>query len=667
MRTSYSIKAALFCSAAVLSGTSLLAQDDLLGGDVILLDEIELKRSKRDIKTDTATSETTIEQEEIDDRQATTIGELVDSVPGVTLINGASPQGSGINIRGFGANGTYGNDQKVLIQVDGASVGSEELYRISTQLFTDPALYKEVTVLRGLGGSFEYGSGAIGGVLLLETKDASDFTDGEVGFRFRQTFAGNSNGDGFSSSSILAWQPTENVELLANYTYSTQNDQTDGAGNTIGNSAFELPSIALKAKVRFGQDNAHRFEFSYNDSTSQERDVPYDSFGTTSDAFGNVDRDIYTQSAALTYGFNPAGNDLIDLTVQLSYANQEIDQTYVPGSSPLEGTSSWPFLEPLVNADHRYETTKLQIKNNALFTTGQASHDLRYGVEWSQRDRLDASSAPGGTDERLAVFVVDEIDFGNGLTVTPGVRFEDQTITGRGTTTDVYDNDALMGGVSAMYRFDSGFAIFGSAGYTENMPIIDDLGTPAFMTQSEKARNYEIGASYASTSVFSDLDTLAVKATVYQTDVWDVTSYSGIDTIDLSGLELEALYSMDNGFYTDFNANFQRATQVSAGVKGDWDNAPSDQLRLTVGKRFGQTVDLSWEMVANLEMTRATTPSDESFVNNMRVTYRPQTGAFEGVDVRFGIENVFDADYTPHLATRPAPGRTFKLSLAKTF
>lgn len=668
MRACFSHRAALLCSAAFFTTTAAIAQesglDELVDG-VLLLDEIELKRSKRDIQTDTATSVTTIQQEEMDDRQATTIGELVDSVPGVTLINGATPQGSGINIRGFGANGTYGSDQKVLIQVDGASVGSEELYRISTQLFTDPQLYKEVTVLRGLGGSFEYGSGAIGGAVLLETKDAADFTGGEVGFRFRQTLQGNSNGNGFSSSSILAWQPTENFEVLGNVTYSTSDEQTDGAGEVIGNSAFEMPSYALKLRGYMGDALEHRLEFSLNNSTVQDRDVPYDSFGTTADSFGNVDRDIDNTVGTLTYGYNPADNDLIDLTVQLSYADQQIDQSYVSGSSPLENTPSWPFLEPLVNADHQYETTKLLIKNNALFTTGQASHDMRYGVEWSERERLDASSAPGGTDDRLAVFLVDEIDFGNGLTITPGLRFEDQDI---GDDTDHYDNSALMGGVSAQYKFDSGWSVLGSAGYTESMPIIDDLGTPLFMTQPEKARNLEIGVAYANTGVFNDQDSVAFKATAYQTDIWDVTSYSNVATVELQGVELEARYSHDNGFYADLNANFQNGYEFDeANLRSDWRNSPSDQLRLTLGKRFDRTWDLSWEMVANAEKDTNGEVTPSNFVNNVRATYRPQAGALDGLEVRMGIENLFDRFYTPHLATRPAPGRTFKLSLAKTF
>lgn len=198
-------KCALLSSAAMLFAAPVAAQD------TTQLDEIILIESKRDVATDTATPTTTVDQTEIDDRQATTVAELVDSVPGVTLVNGATPpRGSGINIRGFGANGTYGTDQKVLIQVDGgASMGAEELYRISSQLFTDPpALYREVSVIRGMvGGSFEYGTGAFGGVVKAESKNASDFTDGVPGTRVRQTLQFGTNGDTTATSTILAWQP----------------------------------------------------------------------------------------------------------------------------------------------------------------------------------------------------------------------------------------------------------------------------------------------------------------------------------------------------------------------------------------------------------------------------------------------------------------------------
>ncbi|KAA0909628.1 ligand-gated channel [Aquicoccus porphyridii] len=663
MRVNRTVRAALMLGAATIWALPATAQDT-----VTELDEVVLGKSKREVRTDTARSETNVDQDEIEDRQASTIAELTDSVPGVTLINGQSPQGSGINIRGFGANSTYGSDQKVLIQVDDADVGAEELYRIGTQLFTDPALYKQVTVIRGMAGTFEYGSGVIGGLVRLETKDASDFTGGVPGFKLRQTLQFSTNGDGTTSSTIMAWQPTHDFEVLGNFTYATQDEQVDGSGAVIGNSSFELPSWQLKAKKTFG-DGDHSLSFSITETASDDKDVPYDSFMTTGGSFGNVDRKTHQRTATLAYNYNPVGNDMVDLDVILSYADQKIEQSYIPGSSPLEGTPTFPRLLPLVNADHRYETTKLTFKNTARFETGTVFHNLRAGVEFKHKKRRDASSAPGGTDERIALFVVDDMSIGERLTLTPALRYETQNIS---NDTASYTNDALMGGVSAHYRIGNGFAVFGSLAYTENLPIIDDMTTPAYMTQSEKASTVELGFSYDRLDVFTPGDDLSFKATAYKTKVWDVTSYTSatmmpVTDIELEGLELEAAYSVSSGLYMDLNANIQRGRETAPAPGGYWRGIPANQLRLTVGKRWQEELDLSWEVVANARMKRATTPTPSNVVHNLRGTYRPQSGVLKGTELRVGVENLLDLDYTPHLATRKAPGRTIKFTLAKTF
>ena len=323
-------------TALSMAATAAQAQEgDFLG-------TITLGESKRAVQTRTATPLTVIDRRQIDDRQADTIAELIDAVPGVALVNGSTPQGSGISIRGFGANGTFGTDQKVRILVDGATVGGEEIYRVGTQLFTAPALYREVEVIRGTVGSFEYGTGIVGGVVRLETKDASDFTGGTPGLAFDQTLDAWSNGSGFASSSILAWQPTERAEVLLSYTWREQGNQEAGDGDEIGNSACALPSWLAKARLTFGQDDAHTLSVSCTETTSAESDVPYDTFLVTGGTFGNVDRDILSQTAALSYGCNPAGRDLIDLEMTLSHANQEIDQDYVPRSSECADGRPFP-------------------------------------------------------------------------------------------------------------------------------------------------------------------------------------------------------------------------------------------------------------------------------------------------------------------------------------
>jgi hemoglobin/transferrin/lactoferrin receptor protein len=649
-------------AAVVVFGGTSYAQE-AQENDAEFLGTIVLGESKREVQTETATPVTVIDQTEIDDRQAQTIAELIDSVPGVTLLNGSTPSGSGINIRGFGANGTYGTDQKVAIQVDGASVGSEEIYRVGTQLYTDPYLYRSVEVIRGTVGSFEYGSGIIGGIVRLETKDASDFTHGEPGFAFGQTLGASSNGEGFNSSSTLAWQPSDQLELLGNFSWRKQELQSDGDGKDIDNTAFELPSYLLKGRYTFGADRAHAFAFSTTRSKSADRDVPYDSFGTTGGSFGNVDRDTVTQTASLSYTYTPADNELIDLEVLLSYANQEIDQTCLPASAPFGCFS-------VVNADHQYETTRLLARNASFFTTGQVDHELRSGIELIKKERKDAAAAPGGTDNRVALFLIDQMSFGNGWELSPALRYETSEIDGKLNSGKqvTYENESLMGGVSLRYAFDNGLSLFGSYAYTANLPILDDLEKTALMTRSEKSNTYELGFAYDRTGILHTNDTLSFKMNYYQTDLWDVTSYFRVISVRVNGFEIEGSYAAENGFYVDLNANIIDAENTtSKGVVQDWRNTPADSLRLTVGRNVNTSLDLSWEIVAVDRVERNGKSVDGYTTHNLRATFIPQEGILSGTEFRFGVENLADELYKPALATRSAPGRNFKFTVSRLF
>ncbi|SEP21532.1 hemoglobin/transferrin/lactoferrin receptor protein [Salinihabitans flavidus] len=664
---------ALVCLSLALPAA---AQDD--SG---FLGTLILTGGKRDLSFGTALSRTVVNEEEIEDRQASTVAQLIDSVPGVTLVNGTTPQGSGINIRGFGANTTYGTDQKIAVMIDGASVGSEELYRIGTQLFTDPLLYKEVEVLRGTIGSFAYGSGIVGGVVKLETKDPMDYTGGVPGFGGSQAFEFSSNDEGKVSSTTLAWQPTERAGFLLNYTWRDQDDLTAGDGTTIGNSAFQTPSGLAKATFSFGESDEHTLSFSYSQTVADDKDVPYDQFDTSGGTFGNVDRLTDTSQAVIDYRFNPA-NDLIDLRANLSYADQIIEYDYVPGSSPLEGTPTFPFLLRTVEADQRYETTKFTLSNRSLFNTGSVQHDMMSGVELIRRDRADNvdAGAPGGVDNRLAVFVVDEMTMGQ-FSVTPAVRYEKSRVESAGAF-GTFRNDALMGGLALSYDLGNGVSVFGSAAYTEGLPIIDDLGaTPTAlyrMNTPEKSRTFEIGAEYTGTDVFSAGDRFSIRGNAYATRLWDVTSYTvagstsqNLDHVYSEGVELEASYGLANGVYFDLAGHVVQGSEHNPdGTSTVWRNTPADRVQLTVGRKWGDDLDLSWEVVHSADKRDALGGGlSDSTVHNLRATWRPDHGVLDGTEVRFGIENAFDLDHIGHLSspTRKSPGRTFKVSLSKTF
>lgn len=658
-----SLKSALVGSAALALAVGCPAvahaQDStaVSGDDKEFLGTVDIGESTRTIQTQTATPKTVINRQEIEERQAATIAELLDSIPGVTLLNGSTPIGSGINIRGFGANGTYGTDQKVLVMVDGATTGSEELYRIGTQLFTDPLLYKSAEVIRGTVGSFEYGSGVIGGVVRLETSDASDILKGKPGIALNQSLTGQSNGEGFVTSTTGAFMPSDNFEFLANYTYRQQDELTDGNGDKIENSAFKLPSFLVKGAVHFGADNAHTIKVSYNQTTTSDRDVPYDSFGTTN--FGNVDRDTKTRTVTAGYTYKPVDNDYIDLSLVYTYADQQIDQEALSTANTA-----------LLSADQRYQTSKVTLKNGSIFTTGAIRHNLRFGLEYIHRDRKDANSAPGGIDQRMAGFAVYEVSPFRGFTLTPAVRWETQSLKGTldSGSSASYSNEALMGGVSARYELPFGLAAFGSWARTENLPILDDLQTPAYMTQSEKSRSWEGGLSFDRVGLLTQNDRVQVKVNYYDTEMTDNTSYSGVLEVYLDGIEVEASYAIPSGIYVDFNGTIVHGTRLRTnGVIDDWTNLPANNYQLAIGKRFGRVFDIRWEGTLAEDREINGTVHEGYTVHNLRTSWFPKGGILEGLTVRLSAENVFDKFYTPALATRPAAGRNFKLTLSRQF
>lgn len=639
------------------------------------LDPIEVERSLRGVATNTATAETTLDQQELDARQAATLAELMDTVPGVTLSNAATPQGSSINIRGLGSDaGVYGSNTKVNIVLDGVSKGQEELYRQGSTLTVEPELFNEVKVIRGPAESFRFSSGAIGGTVEAVTKDAADFLEGGDTFAVRQKLSFESNGTGLQSSTILAWAPDERLDVIAFMGYREAQDYTDGAGNVAADTGYKLPSAMLKAKYRVS--DALSFTASVARTKNQLRDVSFDFMGSLFPA--RVDADIEDTTAYLAMNYQPLGNPLVNLTAKMIYSDELIENV----SSTTTST--------IYNADNRTKRRALVLENQSVFATGSADHTLLAGLEIGERvrsslshDGSNAGSTPGGKDEYVAVYLTDEIRMG-ALTLTPQLRYEAQTITSDNNTAVAdgaqFSADDWAGALSARYALTESWAVFGTAAYNTNLPIIDDLTSATNIQTTEKATTYELGVSFDRQDSFAEGDRFAAKLSGFDTRIWDNTTYTNYLTytdptadgsnIRLRGLELELSYA-NPAFYVDLNAARIRGTWGD----GSWfNNAPADSVQLTLGKKFlDDQLNLSiearhdWATARNVQSDGSSARSDSFTVYTVSAAYRPQSGTFKDVEFRAAIENLFDEDYQPYLSSRTAPGRSLKFSLAKVF
>ena len=106
-----------------------------------------------------------ITEEDIKQSSARTVGELLQDIPGVQVINSGGQGLKRISLRGEGANRT-------LILIDGQQI-VENKSMDGTALMIDPNLIERIEVIRG-PASVLYGSNAIGGIINIITKKGGD-------------------------------------------------------------------------------------------------------------------------------------------------------------------------------------------------------------------------------------------------------------------------------------------------------------------------------------------------------------------------------------------------------------------------------------------------------------------------------------------------------------
>ena len=136
---------------------------------VTLLDKILVISRTGETAIESLASASHVDQEQLDRRMATTPNEMLLGVPGVAVQADARRVSSSINIRGLQDFG------RVAVIVDGARQNFQRSdHGTQSTFYVDPELIKSVDVIRGPTAN-TYGSGAIGGVVFFDTKDAADF------------------------------------------------------------------------------------------------------------------------------------------------------------------------------------------------------------------------------------------------------------------------------------------------------------------------------------------------------------------------------------------------------------------------------------------------------------------------------------------------------------
>lgn len=688
------IRTALLASAAGLAFGPALAQEAIDPANqstapaaaetrgVFVLDPVVLRAGKPKVASDVPQSVSVVGADQLGDIDATHIGEVLATVPGVAGSGSGSFFGQGFNIRGFGASaaGTAGAEAGIVQLIDGEKKYYES-YRQGS-LFVEPDFLRQVEVLRGPGSSTLYGSGALGGVIAMETIEVGDLlADGATsGGRVKLGYA--SNAKSLFGSVAYGWRPTDDFEALAAFAYRHLGDSKDADGDVIVRANSDTPNLLLKAKKTFG-DQYVAFSYQHleakgdNQDYNQVEGAQIGAFFPGFPGWGVGDITTRDQTARLVWGWKPADNRYVDLTATLSYTNtiKDIRQ----GDDPSE-----PIMESLLGK-RDYGMWKLKINNVADLSGNGYDHFLTAGVELFEQDRTStapSASHPEAKTRSWSAYALSEVTWGN-LTVNSGLRYEKQRSQPKdslGFDANERRFEATEPQIAAIYRLDEQWAVFGSVAFVSRMPSADELydgsmaGAANPNLKSEKGKNVEFGASYRGESLITDGDELVAKITYFRNHIDDMITRSGggpnapfinIDRAYLRGGELEANYLTGDW---EFGAAFS----VVNGENQDkeiLESLPNNRATLSANWRATDALKLGVRSTLAVGRDKPNGSRRGGYgIHDIFATYTAQQGMAEGVEVHFGVDNVTNRDYTPATwLTGPAPGRNFKLAVSRSF
>lgn len=697
--------AALACGAALSATAGIaLAQEEAAAAQkqsrVTVLQRLVVGAGEEKVAIDTPQAVTVVEQEDIDREQAATMGDIFREIPGVTMVGSDRVFGEAFNIRGIGATDNSADGSRIVVTVDGAPKFNEQ-YRMGS-FFSDPELYKRVEVLRGPASSTLYGSGALGGVVRFETKDASDLIEeGKRGVvRLKGSYA--SNGNGALGSIIWGHRFSDQGEILVAGNYRRSDEFRLANGNLLSGSDFQSWSGLAKGTSRFGDDNEQVIRLSYQRWNSDAQDQDYAQTGTQP-MFGFTDRTVTDDTVVLSYENPASDNRWLDLKVALTYSDTTNSQkNWKPGNPPLalpplDSTGSTSILH---DTDYGYRTYQLKADNTMEWLGERWTNHLTYGVQASLQNRTAGRPSgaakllthPEGVEGKVGLFVQNEYIYDERFTLIAGARGDYHNmvpaagIAGASAITGI----ALSPKLAALYDFTDNFGIFGSVAHTERFPTLDELfSTSATRSaslglQKELSNNVELGFVASAYDIGGGSNALSIKVTGFYNDLTNLIAstpaaapagspyYQNVNAARIYGAELEGAFESEHFFS---RLAYAHVIGENKATGAPLTTIPQNIGTLTVGGRYAPW---SVEGGARLVVAQAGAysvpvasgavgPADAWASVDLFASWKPKEGALNGFEILGSVENLFNADYRPNLATDRSKGRTFKITLAKAF
>lgn len=612
-----------------------------------------------------------VSADQIANEQSADLGEAIDTLPNVSLTGSPRPMGEQIQIRGL-------SGERVLLLIDGVRQSFSRGHLGNS--FIDPDLIEQVDVERG-PASVLWGSGALGGVVSVRTKDAADLlAPGQaVGARFKGGYQSATNG--WLGSATAYGTLDDRVDGLLYVGRRDNGDLELGNGETLDHSAYREDS--LLAKTTFYPTAGQSLGLSHR-SLRLDGTTPSNPAALVSNENPLLAREIALDSTQLEWRLMPESR-LLNLRSLLYHSKTDIDED----------------AHSLDRHDHtEVNTIGLDLTNTSQFDFGAGGdHALTYGID-GYRDRAEATrnngprpEFPDASRRLMGAFLQDEAGWGD-WTATLGLRYDRYHSESDDDVAPSQNADKLSTQFGVVWQTTDWLSLYASYAEAFRAPSLTELyatGThfganhfvPNPNLKPEQAANKEVGLRAGWDGLFTTDDRLTFDVSAFRNDVKDfidtivtveplpgppfvggTTRSENVTDARLEGFEANARYATGAWFvglsYGQTRGHNETDDQPLADIAPDrwvlsiglttlpWDG--SITLRTTLAEHQNQ-------VPSGVQKTAGYT------VYDLLTSWHPS----RRLRLDFGIGNLTDKSYRRHNAVIDEAGRNVKASLTWKF
>jgi hemoglobin/transferrin/lactoferrin receptor protein len=405
------------------------------------LDTITVAASKTEERAiDALAPVSVVTLEQIQGRQASTLGGLLYNIPGVWVQDRGDEPSTSINIRGLQDFG------RVAVVVDGARQNYQRTGHFANgSFFLNPELVGGIDIVRGPTANI-YGSGAIGGVASFRTKDIEDVVrPGERWGVDAKTILGTNYGRALGSV-FGGVHVNPNVDVFAGGTYSTQESYKDGTGFEVANTGNRLTAGIAKLTVRPADGHEVKLGTIFQEDLYNIGQPPRragDPNSTNANGTNNLNgtsiyrSDVKNYTTTLGWKYSQPDDKWFDWDAKVYWNRTENDQikTFHTSTTPSAYCGGVPgnAISGCIGSNRGYQldTIGVDVYNTTRFETDDWRHAVTYGLDAFQDKVVTADlrgtsevTTPGGRRTVSGGFVQWKANYTSMLEVVGALRYD---------------------------------------------------------------------------------------------------------------------------------------------------------------------------------------------------------------------------------------------------